>query len=183
MIKSYFILFAILVPCIFAQSCIKCKQGACTPQGCTACQDGFMLNSVNQCGLFTPVEGCTRYDAYYGNCISCDARRVLIGQRCLPKPDNCDTTDSNRECLKCISGFVLVRGNCYTQTIRNCPLGTLPSIIQNQNNVVSFCQPLRPQNCKSMNQNKICTQCQTGFTLANGRCLKFNSNSIACPKN
>lgn len=61
-----------------------------------------------------------------------------------------------------------------TKDIANCPLGSLP--------VTGFCQPLRAQNCKTMDDQRTCTACDPSYTLLNGRCLKIR-NSYVCPSN
>lgn len=135
-----------------------------------------MLSSQGLCGIFTPIEGCRIYDASFTNkCQQCLDDRMLIDSRCYLKPENCELSDKNRQCLTCKAGFTLVRGKCYTQQIQNCPKGSLP--------ISGYCQPLRAQNCQRVfGDDKICDACDPGYSLINGRCLRV-TGSAPCANN
>lgn len=75
--KSTILFFIILVYFASAQACSRCR-GTCTSQGCSQCEDGFMLSTQGWCGIFTPVEGCRTYDALANACASCNPDRQLI---------------------------------------------------------------------------------------------------------
>lgn len=184
--KKYTLLYFLLITCAVAQTCFKCKPQACSSKGCTDCDDGFMLNSQGFCGLYTPIEGCRVYNAADSSqCAQCTADRQLISARCYLKPDNCAIVDQFRQCLACNSGFQLFKGKCYSNQIQNCPMGSLPGYLPDSPIPGAvLCQPLRAQNCPqtSSDINKICLNCDPGYTLLNGRCLNIISN-ISCPSN
>lgn len=106
---------------------------------CQICSSNLQLDDKGNCGLYTPIEGCSIYNSSTNGaqCSNCSAGYLLSQGICLNMIDNCAVTSNINTCDQCSAGYVLVLySNCFSSNVANCPLGSVPRTV----NGVPFCQ-------------------------------------------
>lgn len=187
---------------LYNTQCINDKCAAVDNAGlCTACSSSaFYLENgtCNQivCGegkyFSTLMNSCTSIPAgclsvdpltqICGNCTNGYFKNSLNNNSC-EKPDyssKCEEWDFvNGKCKLCSTGYYWNIYLCILNIANNCSPGQV--IIQNQ------CVNL-PDNCLSINDYRICTQCAAGYQMMAGECKKCNGINpnypcATCPLN
>lgn len=155
--------------------CVKCaaKCDSCstTPDNCTQCQVGYVLQ--------LRVTSRMQTQLHLGSCqISCDvgyyADDFSICQKCQQVA--CEVCFSGGEfCKSCQSGYLVEMGKCT----RQCTLGLFPNKghclpdCENGyygNKESRTCEACLP-NCQQCKDENVCTKCADGFYLNSGNCV------------
>jgi len=157
----------------FCKSCYPCKATACSPTGCTECEDGYYLNDDGACIACSKAfgAGCTACNAdgcigasgdsfvsngFAFNCrVLCDATN---GQDAL---DKCDTTHTAEPCEEVIH----VR--------RAQKVGVIYIYLDEPYAQVDLeCDQLSEgcTNCDTVEGKTVCTECSNGKLLVGGMC-------------
>jgi len=156
-----------------SSSCLTCQN---TPDSCTSCYSGFILDSTGNCQS-NCVSPTTYYSASTRQCYNCS-------QLCY----SCYGSSSNN-CLSCNSPLQLYYGSCLAA----CPFGYLATS-------TFVCQPcaapcasceLTPNNCltcqspfllqRSNNYGSCVTTCSNGYFDSNqGICAPCGSSCLTC---
>jgi hypothetical protein len=166
----------------------NCQKFDSTRNICTACSTKFYIDTTGKCRQISPL--CKTADSNTGYCLSCYPGYILVGATCSVGGNsnsdvNCQTF-TNNICQKCYSGYFLsskgicaqnnplcktsdpATGNCltcypgYSINAGNCTIGSSSTTSTDTN-------------CKSTDQNGVCTACYSGYYLTPGmNCQKMD---------
>lgn len=159
------------------------------------CYNGYVLNTQGQCVVnpqpFVPVSNslCATWNNTI--CLTC-SYRAYFDERgvCQPVSGYCNTWDlKTGACFTCFPGFALVNEQCQlapsiTPADIGCKLWNWSSQVClacstnwvfNQNKV---CIPVSTQ-CRTSDDQGLCTACYKGYDLAAGSCVFSPSNTAA----
>ncbi|ELP85483.1 hypothetical protein EIN_040370 [Entamoeba invadens IP1] len=142
--------------------CLKCDQNCngCggTADNCTHCNDGFYLNNGS---CIQGTLNCKKFENSI--CISCIPYYYLSDNVC----NKCHS-----ECYNCNGPE---KTNCTT-----CPNGKYVDKTHGEYN--HTCQPCI-ENCKTCENSINCYECENGYYLSNGECVKFDNEYCASINN
>ena len=146
---------------------------------CLSCYPGFRIDG-RACVRAPEGDGCAEF-GQNGNCIKCAVRNYLENNQCKQIDDLCADFDYNsKRCIGCYSGYSILNGKCEITKVdegkemEDCcaytPEGSCLECFDRfyvNNNICAevsvFCKKYSKTNGK-------CTECYTGFKLANGEC-------------
>lgn len=173
--------------------CTACSSNLLALGGTCVCPNGTALASEGECAS-CDVSCATCIEPDNPNaCSSCtDSRATLTNGMCMcPDPlmtyneaGQCECPEGQVEIentcvfMSCGPGTVLVDNECVPCSIEHCVNCETPT-------TCTECEPgyyllngrcIRcPTHCLTCTSGTVCTSCQTGYTLSNGKCVK------ACP--
>ncbi|KAL4466190.1 hypothetical protein ABPG72_011068 [Tetrahymena utriculariae] len=169
-------------------SCKTCSSPN-NSSSCLSCNDGFYLNSSNQCQhCQSPCGNCINSAT---NCLSCtpaqdyvydssnNSCRIACDQSCK----TCSSPNNSSSCLSCNNGFYLNSsnqclpcqspcGNCVTSSIKclSCSPAQNYKLDSSNNN----CNPICDSSCETCSQpqdSTKCLSCPQNSYLLNGQCI------------
>lgn len=160
---------------------------------CLSCYVGYNLNN-GKCTL-APVQqvsdvGCASWNWNKQVCLQCSNNWVFNANKvCVPVSDQCNTFDSNGNCLSCYVGYNLNNGKCVlapVQQVSDVGCATWnwnkQTCLQCSNNWVfnsnNVCAPVSDQ-CNTFDKTGACLSCYKGYTLSNGKCTLAPTQSIS----
>ena len=151
-----------------AQNCAYCSGN----NTCTLCMPGFQLTASNTCSNNVCNQNGCAACASNGQCSTCMAGYVLnsqtkacqvVGYAC--NDPACQFCSSPQSCGQCLPGFQLTNYQTGSTSVGICRSLVCPFNITN-------CQTCAYSFNSNFNfQQLMCTQCNQGFSLANGYCL------------
>jgi len=140
------------------KKCLKCELENClqcdsktVERECKVCKSGFYLDMKNKiCVKNCPKE--TYFNAERNHCGEC--------------PENCSTCNSNKQCEKCLDGFLFEEGFCVERCSEN--------YVEKD----FACKRCEDKNCKFCNRDDVskCEVCDKNYLLENGECRTLCSN-------
>lgn len=136
----------------------------------------YFSTFLNNCTVLP--SGCFNFSVLTQSCQDCSSgyfKNPLNNYTC-EKPfysANCLSWDfTNNTCVMCNTGYTWNIYLCILSVANNCQPGQV--IVQNQ------CVNL-PDHCLSINSFRICTQCESGYTMTAGYCQKCTGPNIYYP--
>lgn len=142
------------------KKCLKCDLDNClqcdnktNELKCSLCENGFYLDMKNKvCVKNCPQETYFNYEK--NHCGEC--------------PENCTLCDSNKQCKKCLDGFLFEDGFCVDRCSEN--------YVEKD----FTCKRCKDKNCKICNKNDVCKceLCDESYKLENGECKTLCSNGF-----
>lgn len=152
---------------VCSSSCATCEN---TPDSCTSCKDGFILNGTvclqcpNNCKT-CEIEGGSSY------CTSCLDGFYLDKKECFACHETCATckNQSKSSCYTCHEGYYKDRqNNDYTGTCSLCSSYT------------THCAKCTSDCSSSTYCSFSCNECDYGYYFANNRCQSCHSTCKTC---
>ena len=131
---------------------IECKTYNLNKCTCSACYDGYYLDSNNRC--LKCNDNCKTCSELSDKCLTCNDGYYLdsINHKCLKCKETCKTCSSETKCESCIDDYFLIYDTCY-----ECNM-----------------------NCKTKIDRCRCNSCHDGFYLINYQCLECDPNCKTC---
>ena len=145
----------------FEYSCELCTNSEYG--SCTKCKENFkLIDGTCPCNDYA----CNICDTSFvgSNCYFCDENyKINIQNQCVCEDPNCEICDKNG-CLKCKSGFI----NHFT-------------LCKPIENYQSNCLDDNCIQCTNENEKYTCTECNEGYELVMGKCIKLeNIKNFSC---
>ena len=95
----YLLVFLVVIVTSQTEYCLKQAPGSLK---CEVCQINFSLNDEGECGLYTPIEGCSIYSSKNnGGCSSCKDRYIFNNGTCQLMIPHCAKADNVSTCTEC----------------------------------------------------------------------------------
>lgn len=154
---------------------------------------------INPCAKYAYVDVKGKaygkwFDGCKSVCIECISGYYLVKGVCVTLPPNCEAVDIKGKCTDCSEGYGLSDGKCIVMTppedncakygyidvkgkwfhkwVTGCKKVCKECVEGYYLNVDYECVAL-PRYCTDADENGICTECEEGYKLKNGKCVKI----------
>lgn len=167
------------------------KYGVCTscPTGCTSCVNATKCTSC-EIGYVMSGAACVRVDSVIENCLCgnpktnecyrCADRFYRENTTCVACASGCASCQSSTLCYSCVDGYYLdlSTSTCQsTHTLLHCVKATTRGCTECKSGM--YVRGQHCANCSDITSHcsscdgRLCTGCDDGFILAEGRCIEY----------
>ena len=164
-----------------SKGCIECEDDKCL-----AASDGYFINASNKSQACNSViTGCAKCSDTL-TCSQAEDGYYMNGSTPTTCPEGCAECSSASACSGCKSGYYLNGSNCSSCSsamtgCAECNKGTACTKCNDDYSLISSKCVKCPNHCKACSTTKICSVCNSGFTLTdNNACYKYECGDNVC---